>query len=35
MNYNPSEQKRIDVCVALIEANADYGLLNEVIYYVF
>ena len=35
MKYDPSEQKTIDVCVALVEAGADYELPDKVIYYVF
>ena len=32
MKYEPSIRKRVDVCVALIEANADYKLRNKVTY---
>ena len=31
MNYDPSEQERIDVIVTLIEANSDYEQLDMVI----
>ena len=30
MKYDPSNQKKIDVCVALIEANADAEVLDKV-----